>query len=89
MEQWCGMFGAVATESGSPGATSLDVALPVWSENDGVRIDWWSDRVSEHLWVVELIELFCFTLLPFFPRRQFLELLASEKSKGLFFRRGC
>ena len=60
-------LGSIAAELCSSGSTSFDVMLPVWPQDNHFSIDGWCNRFSEHLEVVELVELFSFSLLPFVP----------------------
>ena len=81
------MLGSIAAELCSSGSTSFDVTLPVRPQDNCFLINGWCNWFSKHLEVTELVELLGFSLLPFVPGDQFLELPTSEEAWSLFF--GC
>ena len=81
------MFGSIAAVSCTTCSIPFDLVLPRGSQNNHVWLPWgW---ISKHLKLVELIKLFHFPFLPFWPGAQPLQFTTSEVSNSSLFIGDC
>ena len=79
-------FTTIDTLTGTAGATTLDMMLPVGAEKNILDAFRKVLRRAIHLESFIAIELAKFSIVPFLPIGKCLELTAGEMTEGLFFR---